>query len=253
MLLLNGNCLELLGTVPTNTVDLVICDLPYGQTDCEWDIKIDLVSLWTELKRVAKPNTAFFFFCTTKFGYELIRSNEKWFRYDLVWYKPNCSAGFLHSRQMPMRNHEMLYVFYDRLPFYNFQEHHQQIQTNKTPSTKKTANGTVYTTKLNQVTGKQWEPPLPRSHLEYPITNKSKKALHSTQKPVELLKWIIKYYSKAGDVVLDPTMGSGSTGVAAKELGRDFIGIELDANFFAIAQQRLQEDTAEDEPDDSAN
>ena len=112
MKLLNGDCLELLKELQPKSVDLVFCDLPYGQTNCGWDNKIDLNELWKQLKRVIKPTTPLFFTCSTKFGYELIKSNEKWFRYDLVWEK-TAPCGFLCAEKMPLRKHEMVYVFYN--------------------------------------------------------------------------------------------------------------------------------------------
>jgi len=111
MKLLHGNCLELLPQLEPNSIDLVFCDLPYGQTYCKWDNKIDLSEMWKEVKRVIKPTTPIFFTCSTKFGYELIKSNEKWFRSDLVWEKSS-PCGFLNAKQMPMRKHEMVYVFF---------------------------------------------------------------------------------------------------------------------------------------------
>ena len=122
MKLLNGSCLELLTDLEPNTVDLVFCDLPYGQTCCKWDNKINLKELWKQLKRVIKPTTPLFFTCSTKFGYELIKSNEKWFRYDLVWEK-SAPCGFLCAKKMPMRKHEMIYVFYEKLPLYDISSH----------------------------------------------------------------------------------------------------------------------------------
>lgn len=239
--LLNGDCLELMDTLEDNSIDLAILDLPYGQTDCHWDTKIDINILWEKLKRIGKPNTAFIFFCTTKFGIEIINSNPKMFRYDIVWDKPNGSAGFLHARKMPLRTHEMIYVFYNKLPFYNLADNHQLIQPEQKPKQKQTSNGSIYTTKFNQVTGAQWTPLLPRSTLSFPLTNKKKNKLHSTEKPLDLIKWIIRYYSKENDVIFDPTFGCGTTAVACKELNRSFIGIEKDEQFFNIAQQRIDE------------
>jgi site-specific DNA-methyltransferase (adenine-specific) len=234
--LYNGDCLTILKDISTNTIDLVICDLPYGQTNCKWDNRIDLVSLWNELKRVGKPNTAYIFFTTTRFGYELIKSNEKWFRYDLVWSK-NSTAGFLNAKKMPLRTHEMIYVFYNKLPIYNIQEHH----IHKPKLTKKHINnGSVYgKNDFVRVTGAQWQPKLPSSIIDVPINKFNKSRFHPTEKPVELLEWIIKYYSKEGYIILDPTMGSGSTGVACKNLNRSFIGIELTKEYYDIACTRL--------------
>lgn len=235
--LFNGNCLEILKQVPNASIDLVIADLPYGQTSCEWDTKIDLSLLWAELKRVGKENTAYIFFCTTKFGYDLIRSNEKWFRYDLVWHKPGSRCGFLNARKMPMRDHEMIYVFYNKLPTYNIADNHTQIREIEYTENKLTG---VYRDNKNPVnhTGGApvWDPRLPHSIIVCPVDSKKQ---HLTEKPQGILEWLIKYYSLRGGSVLDPTMGCGSTGVACRTLGRNFVGIEMNTDFFNTAMQRL--------------
>jgi site-specific DNA-methyltransferase (adenine-specific) len=229
----NDDCMEVLDNI-NHTIDLVILDLPYGCTDCDWDEKIDLGLLWTKLKKISKPNTAYIFFTTTKFGIELIQSNPKWFRYDIVWHKLNSGSGFLNAKKMPLRNHEMIYVFYNKLPTYNVSLYHTKKVTTKTlPCQTKIYAGKKYSLHT------EYEPRLPRSVLEYITTNKSKKGNHSTEKPVELLKWLIQYYSNENDVVLDPTMGSGSTGVACKGLNRYFIGIEKNKEIYDIACDRL--------------
>ena len=235
--LFNGNCLETLKRIADNSVDLVIADLPYGQTACDWDVKIDMALLWEQLKRVGKPNSAYIFFCTTKFGYELIKSNEKWFRYDLVWNKPGSRAGFLNARKMPMRCHEMIYVFYNKLPTYNIADNHnkiQEIEYNGHPSNCKLYSCNKLTAAANPV----WEPRLPVSVIDY-SANASQKRDHPTEKPQGILQWLIKYYSKPGDTVLDPTMGCGSCGLACRSLGRSFVGIEMNEDFFNKAMQRL--------------
>jgi site-specific DNA-methyltransferase (adenine-specific) len=237
MKLINGDCLDKLKDISDNIIDLVILDLPYGQTDCKWDKKINLDQLWIQLKRIGKPNTPYFFFTTTKFGYELIKANEKWFRYDLVWNKDN-AVGFLNARKMPMRSHEMLYVFYDKLPYYNINDNHiHKPKINNTLN----KNASLYenTNILIQCSGPQYEPKLPTSILDYPSNKNRRKQNHSTEKPIELLKWIIKYYSKQDDIILDPTMGSGSTGVACIETNRKFIGIELDKSIYDSAVNRI--------------
>lgn len=232
--LYNDDCMNVLDTI-THKIDLALLDLPYGQTDCVWDNKIDLTLMWSKLKKISKPTTCFIFFTTTRFGYELIKSNEKWFRYDLVWSKNNAITGFLNSKKMPMRSHEMIYVFYDKLPTYNVDLYHV-----KTDAVKKEYNmsskiygGQSYKTHTS------YEPRLPKSILDFPTEKNMKKRNHQTEKPVELLKWLIKYYSNENDVVIDITMGSGSTGVAAKELNRYFIGIELNKEYYEVACNRL--------------
>ncbi len=230
----NDDCMNILDTL-NHEIDLVILDLPYGQTNCNWDKKIDLNLLWTKLKKISKPNTAYIFFTTTRFGIELIQSNPQWFRYDIVWHKPNSGAGFLNAKKMPLRSHEMIYVFYNKLPTYNVSLYHTNKVTTKTlPCQSKIYSGKKYS--INTC----YEPRLPRSVLEYGVTNKSKKGSHSTEKPIELLKWLIKYYSNENDIILDPTMGSGSTGVACMALNRYFIGIELNKEIYDTACDRLK-------------
>jgi len=395
MLLLNGDCLELLKELPDESIDLIFCDLPYGQTSCKWDCKIDLEKLWIEFMRVKKLRTPLFFTTTTKFGVELIKSAPEkcFFRYDLVWVK-SAPVGFLSARRMPMRKHEMVYVFYEKLPLYDLSSHkHKFIKDNRKKIDKDNIYGTSihpdgkcgsydpplpvsvvkeplkydqeynsdlygdvkrndyakkgrkssesayepplptsvvkedcyekgktddslraghrdkkydpplptsvvkedygvggtqkYFNEYNETHGmtkhqggKRFDPPLPTSVVkepepepesdliygenanwgkthytskerassvyEPPLPNslleiKSTKRKHSTEKPVQLMEWILKYYSKEGDVVLDPTMGSGSTGVACQNLNREFVGFEMDGEIFDSACQRLDD------------
>ena len=234
MKLLNGDCLEKLKELEPKSVDLVFCDLPYGQTSCEWDNKINLTDLWKEFKRISKPTTPFFFTCSTKFGYELIKSNEKWFKYDLVWEK-SAPCGFLSAKKMPMRKHEMIYVFYNKSPLYDISSHKHKYDEEHSSKI-----NCLYRPDVDRVVhkgqvGSTYDPPLPTSVLPF----KSEKGKHRTQKPITMMNWILKYYSKENDVVLDPTMGSGSMGVACKEMNRDFIGIELDEEIYKSACERL--------------
>lgn len=235
-----GNCLEMLREVPPNSVDLVILDLPYGETHNTWDKPIDLSLLWPELKRVGKEKTPYLFFCTTKYGHSLIQSNPSWFRYDMVWDKVNCTSGFLNARIRPLRNHEMIYVFYDR-PFFNIDDNHTRIAN--VSYSKQTANvtGTNYnkTPKINAGhAGPLWEPKLPTSILSFP-SRRTHKHQHPTEKSEDLIEFLVKYYSKSGDTVLDPAMGSGVTGVVCKRHGRNFLGIEIDTDMFDKAQERI--------------
>jgi len=363
----NGDCLEILKDIPSKSVDLVFADLPYGQVNCKWDCKIDLELLWKELLRIAKSDTTpFFFTCTTKFGYELISSNKKMFKYDLVWAKSN-PCGFLQAKKQPMRKHEMLYVFYKKQPAYDISSHKHKFLKSKNGM--KGKDDLCYTT--NQVQNKEYDPPLPVSvikedkiiyDVEYekdlygvkrddrknkkeydpplPVSvikedncyNKGGKdhyedyktklgyanrkngesaydpplpvsvlkeemcplqenstygtkgfsipkskehhkqiydpALpvsvlkeddyepslphslleiksirlrqHSTAKPPDLMKWILKYYTKEGDMVLDPTMGSNPMGLACKEMNRNYIGIEKDPDIYKFACSRVE-------------
>ena len=271
MELYNEDCLERLKKIPDKSIDLIFNDLPYGQTSCKWDSIIDIDELWKQYKRIRKDTTPIFFTCSTKFGHSLISANKKEFRYDLVWAK-SAPCGFLNAKKMPMKKHEMVYVFYKKLPYYNLSSHkHKFIDELKIIKTdkksiysrndylvyKKRQNSesaydpplptSVIKTDLYSVKNKKdkrelireqpnkYDPPLPNSILEI----KSQKGKHSTQKPDELMEWILKYYSKEEDIVLDPTMGSGSMGVACKKMNRKFIGIEKDEEIFKVAQERI--------------
>ena len=228
--LYNGDCLEVMKDISDNYIDLIFCDLPYGQTSCKWDTCIDLDLFWKEIKRIRKKGCPMFFTTTTKFGINLINTNPKEFRYDLVWVK-STPAGFLSAKKMPMRKHEMIYVFYDKLPLYDLSSHSHKFIKDGTRKTQADCYG-----KSKPSEFKKYDPPLPTSILEI----KSTRGKHSTEKPTDLMKWILKYYSKEGDVILDPTMGSGSTGVACKEMKRQFIGIEQDKDIYLKAEDRLK-------------
>ena len=236
--LLFGDCLEELKSVDDDSVDLIFCDLPYGQTSCKWDCCIDLDKFWIEVMRVKKLNTPILMTTTTKFGVSLIQSAPKkcHFRYDLIWCK-SAPCGFLSARKMPMRKHEMIYVFYEKLPFYDLSSHKHKFIKHKENTAAESKTETYG--KLKRCNGgKQgkYEPPLPTSMLEI----KSTRGKHSTEKPIALMEWILKYYSKEGDTILDPTMGSGSTGVACKNMNRNFIGIEKDPEIYEVAVNRIE-------------
>jgi len=235
-----------MGDIPDASVDLIFTDLPYGQIMCEWDKKIDLSVMWEHFMRIKKTHTPIFFCCSTKFGAELIQSapDKCPFRYDIVWAKSKV-CGHLQARRMPMRKHEMVYAFYEKLPLYDISSHiahikakpsKKKIDSQKLSLSEKKTQGGMY--------GKDWgdghqqssyDPPLPTSILEI----KSQIGKHTTQKPTDLIQWFLKYFSKEGDTVLDPTMGSGSTGVACLNMGRDFIGMELNPEIYATAVERL--------------
>ncbi len=245
-ILLNGDCLEELKGIEKESIDLIFCDLPYGCTNCKWDNKIDLEQLWNQIMRVKKLHTPIFFTTTTKFGVDLICSAPKKcpFRYDIVWVKSS-AAGFLSAKKMPMRKHELIYVFYEKLPLYDLSSHkHKFSEVNQKYTYDQDKEKDIYGTDIRRETrrgkdvGKSpiYDPPLPNSMLEI----KSTRGKHSTEKPVALIEWILKYYSKPGDVVLDPTMGSGSCGVACVNMNRNFIGIELNGEIYEVAVNRIE-------------
>ena len=349
----NGDCLELMKKLPDKSVDLFICDLPYAETNCKWDIAIDMDVFWAEFKRLRKsPKTACIHFCSTKFGYQLIKSWEKGFKMDMVWKKRNKTGG-LQSRHRPMRNHEMVYFFYDQAPKYNRDKYHKRIEAKPAIEKSETAvMGKEPVCKSNFEKVKYFEPPNPVSVLEADGTelyghknnksangwdksasafyNKDKKIEpsfdpklpvsvleednikredyyldkdgnhtgtfsnkawkgtdikmtkdtifgasytppnpvsvveeyvepaedepwsmfeskkvfigkrnHQTEKPLDILEFFLKYWTNDNDTILDPTMGSGSTGVAFKNIGnRKFIGYEMNETIFKVAQKR---------------
>lgn len=241
-MLIHGDCLKLMPTLGDNSVDMVLVDLPYGQTACAWDCEIDLTDMWVQLKRICKPNANIVFFTTTKFGYQLIKSNEKWFRSDLVWEKPNI-VGFLSAKKMVLRKHEMIYLF--GKPSGGGKTYNPQKTTGHKPQ-----NLPAYgiDNGVEDVYGKKYKPAHTVDDTRFPTSvqkfgcsgvNEKRGKFHRTQKPVALCEWLIKTYSNEGETVLDFTMGSGSTVVAAKNTGREFIGIEMDEEIFKIAEERL--------------
>jgi site-specific DNA-methyltransferase (adenine-specific) len=262
--LLKGDCLQVMKGIPDKSVDLIICDLPYGcltnqsgeskgyardshkgtslekklanqsGVGCAWDIKIDLEIFWKEVKRIRRnEHSATIHFCNTKFGYELIKSNEREFRYDLVWNKER-GVSFLSANKMPMKSHEMIYIFskagckYNRI---DIEGDFKAVGGGCKPSN--VYGGAVSTNKIPTNEGKRCALSIINS------INTATKGNHPTQKPIELYKFLIERYSNAGDVVLDPTFGSGNSGSACKELNRKYIGIEKDEKFFWKATNRL--------------
>ena len=236
-MLLHGDCLKLMPTLGDNSVDMVLVDLPYGQTACAWDCEIDLAEMWVQLKRICKPNANIVFFCTTKFGFQLIKSNEKWFRSDLVWEK-SFALGFMSAKKAVMRKHEMIYLF--GKPSAGGKTYNPQKTTGHKPGHKAAHE---YKNGIVDVYGQKGKPYQYVDDTRFPTSIQKfgydKKKYHRTQKPLSLCEWLIKTYSNEGETVLDFTMGSGSTIVAAKNTGREFIGIEMDEEIFKIAEERL--------------
>lgn len=327
----NNDCFVIFKDIKKSTIDLVVVDLPYGQTACYWDTCIDLNQMWTDLKRICKQNAIYCFFCTTKFGNSLINSNPRWFRYDIVWEKSN-PVGHLSANKCPLRRHEMIYIFskpsdnvdlennknielreyaskvkkYINKPnkeiyltlgnksiqrFYNFRSKRFGLPTLKTYnqliehfnidnmegfipydrmkkmweklSNPKTYNpqktkGKPYKRKGSEIikdvygqtnvpthdnkTGDRYPTSIIKfnNHINHKKQNANHiKSLHRTEKPVPLCEWLIKSYSNENDLVLDFTMGSGTTGEACKNTNRRFIGVEIDKEIFKIAHKRL--------------
>jgi len=340
MELINGDCLEVMKDLSDNSIDFLFADLPYAQTSCHWDVLIDLDLFWNQVNRVCKQDAVMAFTCSVKFGNTLINSNPKCFRYDLIWVK-SAACGFLNAKKMPMKKHEMIYIFYRKLAKVyteNIALHHTHKFLKATENKRKKAvinsvsnnsnkhseiyneiEGNIYTSQerktnvydpplpnsvikeeedviktnlyssktaekpreLYRNEGGQYAPPLPNSVIkeenvvvekrdikglygeekdkirfkvngklrdsepryDLPLPNsileiKSEKGKHATQKPVPLMEYLIKYFTREGETVLDPTMGSGGTGIASKNLNRKFIGIEKDKAIFDVAVER---------------
>lgn len=250
MQLYQGDCLEIMKKIPDKSIDMILCDLPYGTTDFSWDKVIPFEPLWDQYERVIKNNGAILLFSFQPFTTDLINSNRKMFRYEIVWEK-TMKAGFFNANRMPLRAHENICVFYQHLPTYNpiFQKVDGKpigrVKIQK-PFRSKHYNGANPSQWVE--TGKRF----PTDVIKFSnwngaqFGNNSKAVKHPTQKPIDLLEYLIKTYTNEGDTVLDNCMGSGSTGVACRNTGRDFIGIELDEKFFNIAKSRINEEIPKD-------
>lgn len=242
--LLFGDCLERMKEIPDNSVDLVLVDLPYGTTQNKWDSVIDLELMWKQIDRICHNNTPKIMFAQTPFDKVLGCSNLKELKYEWVWEKTT-ATGHLNAKKMPMKAHENILVFYDKLPTYNPQKTSGHKPANS--YTKHQDDGSNYGKTKVGVSGGGQTDRYPRS-VQVFKTDKQKVSLHPTQKPVALLEYLINTYSNEGNTVLDFTMGSGSTGVACINTNRSFIGVELDDNYFNIAKDRI--DNAVKEKDD---
>lgn len=233
-----GDCIELMKCIPDYSIDMILCDLPYGTTRNKWDSIIPFEYLWSQYKRIIKSDGVIVLFGSGMFTAELMMSNKSMWKYNLIWEKTT-PTGFLNANKMPLRAHEDLCVFCGGKATYNPQK--TSGNPRKVSSAKHKRNSkfsTDYGT-YNHV-GYDSTDRYPRSVLKFK-TDKQKCSLHPTQKPVALLEYLIKTYTNKGEIVLDNCMGSGSTGVACLNTGRNFIGIELDEHYFEIAKNRIKE------------
>lgn len=242
--LYNDDCLKVMQNIPDKSIDMVLCDLPYGTTKNKWDIVIPFDKLWEQYSRIIKDNGAICLFADGMFMADLMNSNRKMWRYNLVWDKV-LSSGFLNANRMPLRNTEEIVVFYRKLPTYNpqFTEGKPLHGMGTSFKNKRNANNNYNEFKLENNPSALRE----GDTKKYPksIIKVSRPAssvmLHPTEKPVELMEWLIKTYTNEGETVLDNCMGSGSVGVACKNLNRNFVGIEIDEKYFEIARNRIKE------------
>ena len=234
MQLFQGDCLKVMAKLPDGSVDMVLADPPYGTTACKWDTVIDLPMMWAQLKRIIKPNGAIVMTASQPFTSALVMSNPKMFSYSNIWSKSK-PVGHLSVSRKPMNKHEDVLVFSNRQPTYN-----PQGVTECLPKViSRTNKGGIYGSSAG-VSSVQKFTGYPNSIIEFKSQNGK---LHPTQKPVALMEYLIRTYTHEGETVLDFTMGSGTTGVACLNTGRDFIGIELDPDYFGIASKRIDEAT----------
>lgn len=260
--LYQGDCLELMKDIPDKSVDIILCDLPYGTTQCKWDIIIPFQPLWEQYNRIIKEHGAILLFSSQPYTTDLIMSNRKMFRYEIIWSK-TLPTGFLNAKKMPLRYHENICVFYKHLPTYN--PIMRQVNCNDVGRVRKNAGKAEQYNEFRKddwnwkETGERY----PKDIVEYEIRlpedledvvrfsnwngalfgNTDKATKHPTQKPIALLEYLIKTYSNEGNTVLDNCMGSGSTGVACVNTGRNFIGIELIDDYYNLAKKRIEDAT----------
>lgn len=231
--LIQGDCIDVMKKIENNSIDLILCDLPYGVTKNKWDVVIPFDKLWAEYNRIIKSNGAIILFGSQPFTTLLISSNMKYFRYSLVWEK-NKFSDFLNAKRKPMKTNEDICIFYKKQPTYNIQYWYSTPykRWNTQEAVNKQTNYGGHKENVAESDGKR----LPTTVLKF---NRVERPKHPTQKPVELLEWLIKSYSHENDIVLDNCMGVGSTGIAARNLNRNFIGIELEEKYFSQAVQAI--------------
>ena len=234
-MLYNADCLDIMRGMPDKCVDLMVNDLPFGMTQNQWDIPLPIDLLWEQILRIKKENTAIIFFGCGMFTAELMESNKRLWRYNLIWEKGERATGFLNSHKMPLRSHEDIIVFYSSLPTYNPQFTRGDPTHRRDCSDRKNSTYGKFKEDNQRNYGFQ---KFPKSVLKF---DKPHPPIHPSEKPVDLLECLINTYSNPGDVVLDFCMGSGSTGVACIHTGRQFIGVEKEKVYFDAGKARIED------------
>ncbi len=230
--LLHGDCFEWMKEIPDGSVDMILTDPPYGATRCAWDNVQPFEPMWEEFRRIIKPNGCIEIFAGEPFSSALVQSNLKMYRYELIWQK-NQGTDFLNAHRKPIKVHDKIQIFYWKPPMYHPQKTKGKPYNRGWKTTSTECYGKVYLHETKSENGDRF----PTSVIRFPI----ERGKHPTQKPVPLLAWLIRTYTDVGDVVLDPFMGSGSTGVACVHEGRRFIGIEREDKYFEVAKRRIEE------------
>jgi DNA modification methylase len=242
--LIKGDCLEVMKDIPDKSIDAVITDIPYGTTACKWDSVIPFDLMWEQLNRIIKDNSAIVLFGTEPFSSKLRISNLDDFKYDWVWSK-KMTSGFASAKYMPMKAHEIISVFNCK------KKYNPQMVERTKKELKRLSKKSVTTTSSDQTpsmigksgnrTDNKYKYPNSIINITGVMNRSNEKVKHPTQKPVALMEYLIKTYTNKNETVLDFTMGSGTTGVACVNTNRNFIGIELDENYFKIAEKRIKE------------
>lgn len=232
--ILNCDCLEGMKLIEDKSIDMILCDLPYGTTQNKWDSVIPFELLWKQYERIIKDNGAIVLFSAEPFTSQLINSNKKLFRYDIIWKKTH-PKGHLNAKRMPLRSHEIICVFYKKLPTYNpimrKGKYRMKGGNNASDGTRCYGKSQSY---------QSWNDEYyPTSVIEFSNANQLNK-LHPTQKPIELMEWFIKTYSNEGDLILDNCIGSGTTAIACINTNRRFIGMESDKDYYNITKERIE-------------
>jgi len=229
-----GDCLEVMKQIPDKSVDAIICDLPYGTTACKWDSVISFEPLWANYNRIIKNKGNIVLFGAGLFAYKLALSNEKMFRYDIIWEKSKCGSP-LTAKYMPLKKHEHILIFGEAASKYNPQMSKGTPYKRKWTENKN--NNLEYGIKGVETNNNGTRHPI--TVIKFAQKWRRQDQIHPTQKPVDLIEYLVKTYTNEGDTVLDNCMGSGTTGVACKNLNRKFIGIEQDPTYFQIAKERI--------------
>ncbi|WP_225426167.1 DNA-methyltransferase [Apilactobacillus timberlakei] len=236
-----GDCLELMNkNIKDKSVDLILCDLPYGTTNHKWDFVIPFDKMWEQYNRIIKDHGAIVLFGAEPFSTKLRMSNLDMYRYDWVWLKSRATL-FQMSHKRPMNKHELVSVFYKHLPTYNPQMSKGKPYKDKGHGKRKSSG--FLSSSMKNIPTINHGTRFPTTILNFP--NSNNKRYHPTEKPLNILEYLIKTYTNEGDLVLDNCMGSGSTGVAAKRLKRDFIGYELNGHYFDVAKERINNESAD--------